>query len=175
MAKLTANELGLYDMSGSVSEWTNDDFGFYSDNTYEGGINPSGVSDGVAKVIRGGHRKSPASEITVYVRECMPSDEAASFLGFRMMIPTTVGVETPEREALIRIYPNPTKEILNLTEADRLSDLMIFHINGEIMMHLVSPIPSSIDIKSLYPGNYVVSAKEKSTGNTMFLKLVVTD
>ena len=46
-----ANELGLYDMSGNVDEWCNDRYGRYQSNSQ---TNPTGPSEGVYCVIRGG-------------------------------------------------------------------------------------------------------------------------
>ena len=47
----SANELGVYDMSGSVNEWCNDWFDYYTD---EAQINPLGPSKGYERVVRGG-------------------------------------------------------------------------------------------------------------------------
>lgn len=51
VAKKRANELGLYDMSGNVSEWCQDFFGPYSS---ESQTNPTGPSTGTTHVFRGG-------------------------------------------------------------------------------------------------------------------------
>ena len=46
-----ANELGIYDMSGNVSEWCQDWYDSYSSSSQ---INPIGPTNGVRRVIRGG-------------------------------------------------------------------------------------------------------------------------
>ncbi|MEN0005544.1 MAG: SUMF1/EgtB/PvdO family nonheme iron enzyme [Bacteroidota bacterium] len=44
------NELGIYDMTGNLSEWVVDVY----DNKYTGGINPTGPKLGSYKIVRGG-------------------------------------------------------------------------------------------------------------------------
>ena len=46
-----SNELGLYDMTGNVSEWCKD---FYAEYNIASSINPQGPKTGIYKVIRGG-------------------------------------------------------------------------------------------------------------------------
>lgn len=52
VGSLGSNELGIFDMAGNVSEWTQDWFGHYSDKAQ---VNPEGAkSSEIGKVLRGG-------------------------------------------------------------------------------------------------------------------------
>jgi len=51
VGQLGANELGLYDMSGNVSEWCSDWFGDYESKAQK---NPKGSKKGKSRVVRGG-------------------------------------------------------------------------------------------------------------------------
>ncbi len=69
------NELGIYDMSGNVSEWCQDWYGSYSSNAQ---TNPKGPSSGSGRVLRGG------SCCCIYARYCRVSYRINNSPGFRI-------------------------------------------------------------------------------------------
>ncbi len=78
-----ANDYGLYNMSGNVSEWTNT---AYNPSSYYLGstINPNVVDEAnQRKVIRGGSWKDVAYFLEVGTRDYEYGDSARSYIGFR--------------------------------------------------------------------------------------------
>ena len=77
------NELGLYDMSGSVSEWCQDWDGNYSSNAQ---TNPSGPTSGSFRVVRNASWISDARRCRVSARGYNPPHGSNSGLGLRLAL-----------------------------------------------------------------------------------------
>lgn len=77
------NELGLYDMSGNVSEWCEDWLGEYSASAQ---TNPTGPKSGIFRVRRGGEKGDEASWCVPSYRYHAEPGESAFCLGFRLAL-----------------------------------------------------------------------------------------
>ena len=77
----SANELGLYDMSGNVYEWCNDWDGDYNSSSQ---TNPKGPGSGSNRVLRGGGWRSPAWNSRVCYRLGSAPGNRSNFLGLRI-------------------------------------------------------------------------------------------
>jgi formylglycine-generating enzyme required for sulfatase activity len=74
------NELGLYDLSGNVWEWTWDIFDSYPSGSQ---TNPTGANSGSKRVVRGGSWGSVANYCTVSIRYNYRATGSSSIIGFR--------------------------------------------------------------------------------------------
>ena len=80
--KFPPNAFGLYDMAGSVSEWTAD---WFARDYYSQGVNesPPGPAEGTYKVIRGGAWSDSPKRITVFFRNWVRPTQRTPNIGFR--------------------------------------------------------------------------------------------
>ena len=78
----TPNAYQLYDMAGNVAEWVNDWYGAFPTKETE---NYTGVSQGSARVVRGGGWNSPIKDCAPDVREKKDPLYTSHAIGFRVV------------------------------------------------------------------------------------------
>ena len=81
--KYPANGLGLYDMTGNVSEWVHDAYASF--DTAAGGTDPTGPASGARRVVKGANwRTAVFSELRPAWREGADPSSASQDIGFRI-------------------------------------------------------------------------------------------
>ena len=103
----TANELGLYDMSGNVMEWCSDWNGSYSSDPQ---TDPTGPASGTKRVFRGGGYANPAANCRVSYRSNATPTSRAGSRGFRLVM-DTVGQVRPSSAVLPTVTTSGVSEI----------------------------------------------------------------
>lgn len=78
-----ANELGIYDMSGNVSEWCNDWKGAYGSDVQ---VNPIGPKSGNKRVCRGGGTNCSSWSCRSSYRDEYAPGYKNNYLGFRLAL-----------------------------------------------------------------------------------------
>ena len=78
-----ANELGIYDMSGNVYEWSQDWFGKYNSSSQ---VIPTGANSGSDRVFRGGSWISNAGNCRSSYRDYITLGGRDSYLGLRLVL-----------------------------------------------------------------------------------------
>ena len=101
------NELGLFDMTGNVSEWCQDIYGAYQLSTQP---NPCGADTGLYRIVRGGSYDDCAANSHLSVRRWFVPETAIEYIGFRVAL-------TLPNDPMLQVIPDEPP----LTRSVRLS------------------------------------------------------
>ena len=96
VGQLLENELGLFDMSGNVREWCEDDFhDNYEGAPKDGSAWIDGPERAESRVLRGGSWLADARSCRVSARARGRPGGRDHFFGFRLVLPRVQGMESP--------------------------------------------------------------------------------
>ena len=92
-----SNELGLFDMTGNVSEWCQDIYGVYQLSTLP---NPCGADTGSYRVVRGGSYDECNANSHLSVRRWYAPETSAGYIGLRIAftLPNDPMMQVPKEE-----------------------------------------------------------------------------
>jgi formylglycine-generating enzyme required for sulfatase activity len=91
VATKQANELGIYDMSGNVSEWCQDWHAKYKDNAQTNPTGPSAPPEWAERVLRGGAWTDYARSCRSSARSNLDPDNGLYNTGLRLVLSESVG------------------------------------------------------------------------------------
>ena len=143
VGKKHANELGIFDMSGNVWEWCRDTY----DNNYYGtisDINPITIRYGNYNIVcRGGGWISENGLSRVNNRHFWHSTCSSSFIGFRLVLPSSSQKDLPPYMIIPRLSPN-SKLIAYIDGAgfEETSNLQIYNFDTKQNRYLTNFKPS---------------------------------
>ncbi|MDR0872415.1 MAG: SUMF1/EgtB/PvdO family nonheme iron enzyme [Prevotellaceae bacterium] len=173
----TANELGLFDMSGNVWEFCSDFAGgkIKKDSIYN---NPKGPASGTACVIRGGSSFSTDSICRVTSGSSIALDERNDFVGFRLVRKPYVAIAdiSLDQDTII-LYAGKTQQLIanisparvsynNVTWASSKTAVATVDANG--LVKAVAP-----DAKKLAADTAIITVTAKDGGKTAKCVVIV--
>ena len=118
VASFNPNELGIYDMSGNLSEWCSDWYGEYTEDTVNVVTNPTGPIEGTGKVNRGGDYYNSSFWCRTTARwKIEELNVQYSNYGFRLCLDYSTEARTRQRNSP-RIKEKHSLELLSPTMLD---------------------------------------------------------
>lgn len=121
---------------------------------------------------------SPASSIYRFVDEQLPTATSTAYYRLKVVEPKSNSISsvvTISRDKLseqnISLYPNPTTDLINFTNAAQITSAKITDVNGNEVLKLNSTT-DAVDVSSLSKGIYfvVITALDGTTTNTKLIK-----
>lgn len=159
------NELGLYDMCGSLAEWCSDAYAYYDD--YQLFKHPDSVmvdpTNSIGNTIaqRGGRYSRPAVHNRITTRYDSEKNVRFDYVGARIVLRAPIPQETTKLQEncaeKIQILQNPAGDILRLNGVKLGATVAIFTVDGRcVLTQKVKNENDEINISSISSGIYLL-------------------
>ena len=166
VGRYAPNGFGLYDMAGSISEWTADWFEreYYKHSPAE---NPKGPAAGTYKIIRGGAWSDQGRRITVFFRNWVRPTQRQPNIGFRCV--KDAPPVARRIESAIDSFPGTVsyyaKNLTTGTELARRPDSPVRTASTIKLPILVAVFQSVADGKAKWDEEILLTAGDKVSGS----------
>lgn len=163
---LAPNELGIYDMSGNVSEWCQDLFGNYSSAAQ---TNPIGSTTSTHRVYRGGSWGVNARYCRVSYRlNYTPTGISANY-GFRLVLDDKDSSKFRLMETVVEI------EVGGMATVDILNGSGSYSVVGGASVVTAATDGETVMVTGVAKGTNTVYVTDNATGATAVLAVIVIE
>ena len=166
VATLAPNELGIYDMSGNVSEWCQDLFGNYSSAAQ---TNPIGSTTSNHRVYRGGSWGVNARYCRVSYRLNYTPTGISSNYGLRLVLDEENSPKFRFMETVVEI------EVGGTVTVDILNGSGSYSVTGGASVATAATDGETVMVTGLAKGTNTVYVTDNATGATAVLAVIVIE
>jgi len=86
---------------------------------------------------------------------------------------STLNIETPELQFQVKVFPNPTKELIYITHpTEQFFEVRITDISGKQTLQTAHPKQQPLSIQTLTTGTYFVTVTTKDSKQTNTYKII---
>lgn len=160
------NELGLYDMTGNVWEWTSDWFAMYSEDPQ---VNPAGPGTGNNRVLRGGCWNGDANYNRISYRDNFTPTGSNSSGGMRLVLDVDNSSKFRLSETVLKVEVDDTKSINILNGGGN------YTVAGGTDYVSTSINANQLTVTGIATGTTTVYVTDVETGATAVIAVIVTE
>ena len=86
---------------------------------------------------------------------------------------STLNTESPELQLQVKVFPNPTKEVIYITHpTEQLFDVRITDISGKQILQTAHPKQQPLNVQTLTTGTYFITVTTKDSKQTNTYKII---
>ena len=86
---------------------------------------------------------------------------------------STLNTETPELQLQVKVFPNPTKEVIYITHpTEQLFEVSITDVSGKQILQTAHQKQQPLDVQTLTTGTYFVTVTTKESKQTNTYKII---
>ena len=86
---------------------------------------------------------------------------------------STLNIETPEMQLQVKVFPNPTKEVIYITHpTEQFFEVKITDVSGKQILQTAHQKQQSLSVQTLTTGTYFITVTTKDSKQTNTYKII---